>query len=136
MLHGYRTFVETTRAYIENGIDIEKAVSMSVEECISHGILSDFFRNRRRKIEKVAALDFTFERREKLIARDNYEDGRLEGRKIERVEIVVKMLQKGISTEEISGLVGVSADKIGRVHEIIKKHAPDYDIDKILEELK
>ena len=139
VLYGYRTFVEITRAYIEEDIEIEKAVSMSVDECIGHGILSDFFVNRRREIEKVAALDFTFERREKLIARDNYEDGRSagisEGRAVKEIELAIKMVQKGMNVEEISDLTGEPVDKMSKVCEIIKKNVPDYDIEKILEEL-
>lgn len=61
-------------------MEIGKAVSMSVDECIRKNILSDFFRDRRREIEEVAALDFTFERRERLIRRDSYEEGEKNGR--------------------------------------------------------
>ena len=160
VLHGYRTFVETTRAYIEEGIEIEKAVSMSIDECISQGILSDFFRNRRREIEKVAALDFTFERREKLIARDNYEEGRSagikegkkegkregieegkragieEGIKAERVEFIVKKVKKGLDLEEIADILEKPSEEIRDIYEVVMKNAPDYNIKKIFEELK
>ena len=156
MLHGYRTFVETTRAYIEEGIEIEKAVSMSIDECISQGILSDFFRNRRREIEKVAALDFTFERREKLIARDNYEDGRNagieegkregieegkregieEGIKGERMELIIKKVKKGMKLEEIADILEKPSEEIRDIYEVVMKNAPEYDIEKIKDELR
>ena len=156
VLHGYRTFVETTRAYIEEGIEIEKAVSMSVDKCISQGILSDFFRNRRREIEKVAALDFTFERREKLIARDNYEDGRSagieegrragkregkregieEGIKLKEMELIVKKVKKGMNLEEIADILEKPSEEIQDIYEVVMKNAPEYDVDKIVEELK
>ena len=144
VLHGYRTFVETTRAYIEEDMEIEKAVSMSVDECISQGILSDFFRNRRREIEKVAALDFTFERREKLIARDNYEDGRsagiaegrMEGIKLKEMELIVKKVKKGMNLEEIADILEKPSEEIRDIYEVVMKNAPEYNIKKIFEELK
>ena len=137
---------------------------MSVDECISQGILSDFFRNRRREIEKVAALDFTFERREKLIARDNYEDGRNagieegkregieegkregieegkregieEGIKGERMELIIKKVKKGMKLEEIADILEKPKEDIKDIYEAVMRNAPDYDIDKIIQDLK
>ena len=104
--------------------------------CISQGILSDFFRNRRREIEKVAALDFTFERREKLIARDNYEDGRNAGIEEGRVGFIVKKVKKGLDLQEIADILEEQVEDIRDIYEAVMKNAPDYDVDKIIEELK
>ena len=46
----------------------------------------------------MAALDFTFERREKLIARDNREEGREEG--VQRVNRLYSLLQESGRTDD------------------------------------
>ena len=80
VLNGYTIFVEQVRTYVNNDYEIREAVSLAVEDCIRQNILSEFFRTHRKEVEEVAALDFTFERREELIRRDSYEEGREEGR--------------------------------------------------------
>ena len=80
VLNGYTIFVEKVRTYINDDFEIKEAVSLAVEDCIRQNILSEFFRTHRKEVEEVAALDFTFERREELIRRDSYEEGREEGR--------------------------------------------------------
>ena len=75
VLNGYTTFVEKVRMYINEEHEIKEAVSLAVEDCIRQDILSEFFRIHRKEVEEVAALDFTFERREELIRRDSFEEG-------------------------------------------------------------
>lgn len=151
VLHGYRTFVETTRSYIENNVEIGKAVSMSVDECIRKNILSDFFRDRRREIEEVAALDFTFERREKLIRRDSYEEGEKNGREAgmkvgmkagmkagiekERIEFVIKKVKRGMKLSEVADVLEVSEAEISPIYDAVVKNAPEYDVENILMQL-
>ena len=50
----------------------------------------------------MAALDFTFERREKLIARDNRQEGREEGREegVQRVNRLYSLLQERDRTDD------------------------------------
>ena len=85
VLNGYTIFVEQVRTYVNNDYEIREAVSLAVEDCIRQNILSEFFRTHRKEVEEVAALDFTFERREELIRRDSYEEGREEGIKLGRL---------------------------------------------------
>lgn len=75
VLNGYTTFVEKVRTYIKEEHEIKEAVSLAVEDCIRQDILAEFFRTHRKEVEEVAALDFTFERREELIRRDSLEEG-------------------------------------------------------------
>lgn len=143
VLYGYRIFVETTRSYIENNVEIGKAVSMSVDECIRKNILSDFFRDRRREIEEVSALDFTFERREKLIRRDSYEEGEKNGREAgmkvgiekERIEFVIKKVKRGMKLSEVADMLEVSEAEISPIYDAVVKNAPEYDVENILMQL-
>ena len=139
-LYGYMTFVEMVRAYIDEKVEIGKAVSMSVENCIKRDILTDFFRNRRKEIEEVAALDFSFEKRSELIRRDSYEDGVADGieRGIEEkeVDLVVKKVKKGMNPAEIAEALEEPEEEIRRIYEVVIENAPEYDIKKIMEKLK
>ena len=76
---------------------LEDAVSKAIDECIANDILADFFYENKAEVLKMAVLDFTFERREKLIARDNYEEGLNKG----LVMLVTSLSKRGVSSEEI-----------------------------------
>ena len=86
VLSGYTDFVEKVREKMVENKDIKEAVSEAIDECIKEGILKDFFQKNRKEVEEVAALDFTFERREELIRRDSFEEGKEEGREEGRLE--------------------------------------------------
>jgi len=79
VLYVYMTFVQKVRMYDEEKEDLEESINHAIDECISEGILADFFERRRFEVVENALLDMTFEKREKLIARDNRELGREEG---------------------------------------------------------
>ena len=86
VLSGYTDFVEKVREKMVENKDIKEAVSEAIDECIKEGILKDFFQKNRKEVEEVAALDFTFERREELIRRDSFEEGKEEGREEGKLE--------------------------------------------------
>lgn len=79
VLYGYMTFVQKVRMYDEEKENLEESINHAIDECISEGILADFFERRRFEVVESALLNMTFEKREKLIARDNREMGREEG---------------------------------------------------------
>ena len=71
----------------------------------------------------MAVLDFTFERREKLIARDSREEGielgrsqgREEGIELGRSQVAEKMLKANKPFEEIMEFTGLSEDELKEV---------------------
>ena len=142
VLSGYTAFVEKVRAYAETD-DLEDAVERAVEECICEGILAEFFRERRREVVKMAALDFTFERREKLIRRDSLEEGWKEGRKegmeigysrgetSKLVSLICRKLQKGKSAEIIADELEEDLETVKRICQVAEGFAPGYDVQEI-----
>ncbi len=70
----------------------------------------------------MAVLDFTFERREKLIARDSREEGREEGIAIGRRQVAGNMLKANKSIEEIKEFTGLSADTLKELANELKAH--------------
>ena len=76
VLDGYTYFVEKVREYRANEETREDAVKRAVEDCIREHVLEEFFRSRKDEVIKVTHLDFTWERREELIRKEEREDGK------------------------------------------------------------
>ena len=105
VLNGYTYFVEKVRDYQKKKMSLREAIDAAIEDCIQNHILEDFFRNRKDEVRKVTHLDYTWEKREKLIRKEEYEDGkaagiaegRSEGRSEGRIsgvaESIIKLLE-------------------------------------------
>ena len=79
VLDGYTYFVEKVRDNQKKNMSLNEAIDDAIEDCIQNHVLEDFFRNRKDEVRKVTHLDYTWEKREKLIRKEEYEDGRTEG---------------------------------------------------------
>ena len=62
------------------------AINEAIDYCVKHHIMEEFFRENRNEVTKSMVLDYTWERREKLIRAEEYEDGKREGLEIGRAE--------------------------------------------------
>ena len=60
-------------------MDLEEALDDAIEDCINNHILEDFFRTRKDEVKKVTHLDFTWEAREELIRKEEFEGGLSQG---------------------------------------------------------
>ena len=56
-----------------------EAVETAIDECIREHILEDFFLARKDEVMKMTHLDYTWEKREKMIRKEEYEDGVKDG---------------------------------------------------------
>ena len=79
VLWGYTCFVEKVRSYQRQGGKLEEAVETAIDECIREHILEDFFLARKDEVMKMTQLDYTWEKREKMIRKEEYEDGLRDG---------------------------------------------------------
>ena len=79
VLWGYTGFVEKVRAYQRQGLGVQEAVEIAINECIEEDILRDFFLARKDEVLKMTHLDYTWEKREKMIRKEEYEDGEARG---------------------------------------------------------
>ncbi|MBU5429817.1 hypothetical protein KQI22_07025 [Kineothrix sp. MSJ-39] len=102
VLNGYMIFVNRVRENLEhrreiaqNALifdvavyeeDLEVSINEAIDYCIKHHIMENFFRENRNGVTKSMVLDYTWERREKLIRAEEYEDGKREGLEIGRAE--------------------------------------------------
>lgn len=95
-------------------------MSNAIDDCIREHILEDFFRDRKDEVLKVTQLDFTWEKREDLIRREEYELGVETGREqgisqgISQGirQVAVNMLLANKPLEEIAMLTGLSVESI------------------------
>ena len=114
VLDGYTYFVERVR-YYQKKMSLSEAIDAAIEDCIQNHILEDFFRNRKDEVRKVTHLDYTWEKREKLIRKEEYEDGKAEGRTEGRVsgiaESIIKLLEDlGEISEELQTRIMAEKD--------------------------
>lgn len=61
---------------------------------------------------------------------------REEGAKAKLIELICKKIQKHCQVEEIAEALEENTQNIQRIYNVAVKYAPDYDVEKILEELK
>ncbi|MGN0421026.1 MAG: hypothetical protein ACI4E4_11365 [Acetatifactor sp.] len=96
-----------------------EAVETAIDECIREHILEDFFLARKDEVMKMTHLDYTWEKREKMIRKEEYEDGvkdgEARGEERSRSEIVGTMLAAGIDVSIIlkSGFTMEEIEKAG-----------------------
>ncbi|RHO38522.1 hypothetical protein [Dorea sp. AM13-35] len=79
VLEGYTYFVEKVRENQRQQMNLEEAVDSAIHDCIDHHILEDFFRRRKEEVKKMTHLDYTWEKRERLIRMEEYADGEAAG---------------------------------------------------------
>ena len=99
VLEGYTYFVEKVRENQRQEMNLEEAVDNAIRDCIDNHILEDFFKSRKDEVKKMTHLDYTWEKRERLIRMEEYADGKAEG--IREGEAVGKLKGKIDSLLEI-----------------------------------
>ena len=59
--------------------NLEMAINLAIDRCIMENILKDFLKEHRSEVVKVTQLDYTHERRMKLVQQEEYEHGLQQG---------------------------------------------------------
>ena len=54
---------------------IDEAIDQAIHECIEENVLKDFLIKRGDEVRQMAALDYTWEAREGMIRKEEYEEG-------------------------------------------------------------
>ena len=141
-------YVNENLAKAEKGEkDYETAIRDAVNRCIAEDILKDFLLERREDVQKSMMFDLTYEKQMENAKREWYNDGVEEGRaegysagivkgNVERlVNSIIKKLGKNKSIEQIADELEESVEDIQPIYDIVKKHAPDYDVEAITTEV-
>ena len=102
-------------------------------------ILKEFLLERREDVQKIMMFDLTYEKQMENAKREWYNDGKTEGKAegmiYHLVSSIAKKVQKNKSLEEIADELEEPVETIQPIYDIVKKHAPEYDIDVITTEV-
>ena len=139
MLEGYTYFVEKVRTYQKGNMSLEEAVDRAIEDCIENHVLEDFFRDRKDEVKKMTHLDYTWEKREQMIRKEEFEDGVAEGMErgvgqgsLQRlVNQVCSKLKKGKTPEEIADALEEPVENIQKICRIAEQYAPEYPAEDV-----
>ena len=118
-LYQYMMFVDTVRRF-QKEYPFEQAMEQAIDECIRTGILSDFLRKSRAEVMRMWLFEYDQEKHIEMEKEESYEDGKREY----LITLVVKLKNKG------------KTEKIQKICEISENYAPDYDAQKIYQELE
>lgn len=102
-LHDYMQYVERVRHYSWE-MDFQEAVERAVSECIEEGILERFLRANRAEVIQMSIFEYD----EELHMATVREEGAVWGRS----RLLVSMMERGLSPEEISELTGEPMETI------------------------
>ena len=114
-----------------------------MNRCIAEDILKEFLLERREDVQKSMMFDLTYEKQMENAKRERYNDGVEEGYSsgiakgdVSRfVNLIIKKIQKNKSLEQIADELEESVETIQPIYDIVKKHAPEYDVDAITMEV-
>lgn len=79
VLKEYMILVDKVRENLKRDVVLEHALTKAIDECIAEHVLEDFLKKRRDEVIKMTTLDYTWERREQMIRRDEREEGMSQG---------------------------------------------------------
>ena len=94
VLEGYTYFVEKVRENQRQQMNLEEAVDSAIHDCIDHHVLEDFFRRRKDEVKKMTHLDYTWEKRERLIRMEEYADGEAVGKLKGKIDSLLEILEE------------------------------------------
>ena len=141
VLAGYTYFVEKVRENQKKNMSLAEAIDAAIEDCIQNHILEDFFRSRKDEVRKMTHLDYSWENREKLIRKEEYEDGRAAGRaegraegRVKLISLIIKKVQRGKDLLFIADAVEEPVEVIQPIYEAVVA-APGADAEQIYEKL-
>ena len=104
----------------------------AIDKSLKEGVLRDLLRKNRAEVKRVVLAEYNEELHLKNVRECGYEEGRIR----ERIELIIKKVRKGQSLEQIANALETTTDQLKEIYEAVMKAAPDYDMEKIWEELK
>ena len=123
--------------------DYETAIRDAVNRCIAEDILKEFLLERGEDVQKIMMFDLTYEKQMENAKREWFNDGVEEGRASgiaegtvrHLVTSVIKKVQKNKTLDQIADELEESVEDIQLIYDIVRKHAPEYDVDAITTEV-
>ena len=119
----------------KGGKDYETAIRDAVNRCIAEDILKKFLLERGEDVQKIMMFDLTYEKQMENAKREWHNDGVEEGVIRQLAVSIVKKVKKNKTLEEIADELEESIETIQPIYDVVKKHAPEYDVDAITMEV-
>ena len=123
---------------------MEEAVDEAISKSLKEGVLKDLLKKNRAEVRNVVLTEYNEELHLKNVRECGYEEGYDngydsgldQGRKQKEVDLIIKKVRKGQSLEQIADALETSKEQLKEIYETVVKAAPDYDISKIMEQVK
>ena len=139
---------ENVRQGVRAGKTLEEAVDEAISKSLKEGVLKDLLKKNRAEVRNVVLTEYNEELHLKNVRECGYEEGYDngydsgygsgldQGRMQNQIELVIKKVRKGQSLERIADALETSEDQLKEIYEAVVKAAPEYDLERIKEELK
>ena len=115
MLMDNKTYaLEVYNALNDTDYTDPEAVETAIDECIREHILEDFFLARKDEVMKMTQLDYTWEKREKMIRKEEFKDGEEKG----VAKVAANMLAQNMSEEMILQLTGLTIEELQGIRSV------------------
>ena len=119
-LKGYSAFIAKVREYEAENHDREDSMEEAVKWCITHNILRDFFETHGTEVVNMLMTEWKLEEALVVEREEGREEGRQEGRQEgrekgreeDRQEVTKKLLDFGMSPEQISQALKLPIDRV------------------------
>ena len=91
-------------------LELADAVECAIRECIAEGVLKDFLEKHRAEAKEMSIFEYDQEKHMRQEREEAWADGRL--------SIIIQMLNKGMSEEEIAHVAGASEEEIKKAKDL------------------
>ncbi len=131
-LYEYSYLVSRIRCYCMNGLELRAAIDRAIGDCLAEDILKEFLTKHREEATMDLMTElFSVERHEMLIR----EEGKLQGEMTKLISQTCRKLSRGKTPEMIADELEEDISVIRPICETAQMFAPEYDVEKIYEEL-
>ncbi|MGN0341753.1 MAG: hypothetical protein ACI4DO_03075, partial [Roseburia sp.] len=134
-LFQYMQYVEQVRKF-RKVYPLKEAVQHAVAYCIANGILKDFLSQNKAEVIKMTIFEYDEELHKKTLHDEGYEDGFSDGELSKLTKLICRKLEKNKSPEIIADELEEDLDTVKLICDVVKTHAPNYDVEKIVEQLQ
>ncbi len=118
----------------------EKVIDEAISKSFKEGVLKDILKKNRAEVRNVVLTEYNEELHLKNVREcgyeEGYDNGLDQGRRQKEIDLIIKKVRKGQSLEQIADALETSADQLKEIYKAVVKAAPEYDLEKIKEELK
>jgi len=122
-VYGYSFLVHEIHKNLDKGIRRDQAIKRAVEKCIEEGILTEYIKNKGLE-ELLAMLSYEYNHADEIAyrAEESKEEGRQEGKAEVLSEIVPRLINLGLSVEDIAKATGLTIHETAARYEVQLKN--------------